>query len=438
MTRRRWRGWIAAALGGWLLFGCQAGPGPEPVRPSPPASVAASVARPTPSPGRADDLAFLAAELARIHPGPADDRFEADIADLSARADELTPEAFMVATMGLLAPRDRDGHTGVIPFAQDGLVEAWPIALYGFEEGLVVVDAQPPHEDLIGGRLVAVAGHPVDEVIEAVVPLVAADNPWTVRARLPAYLAVPQVLDGLALLSDGDGALTVELADGSPVDVRPTRIPIDEFRTWRGLFDPLVPPPLPPADAPISRQNRDRHFWSVVVDRTVYVGYNQVQASDPTILSMTQFSRDLAAEIEGGTADRIVVDIRSNPGGNNGTYGPLLDVLIEQATARPGSVVVLIGRSTFSAAANFATELRAVDGVTFIGEPTGGAPNLFGDATIVTLPASGLRVHIATREWTFAPGSDALAIEPDVQVPVRWSDVAEGRDAALEIALDRR
>jgi C-terminal processing protease CtpA/Prc len=170
----------------------------------------------------------------------------------------------------------------------------------------------------------------------------------------------------------------------------------------------------------------------------VYVGYNQVQASDPPTLSLTQFSRDLAAAIEAGTADRIVVDVRNNPGGNNGTYGPLLGVLAEQATVKPGSVVILIGRSTFSAAANFVTELRAVEGVTFLGEPTGGAPNLFGDATIVTLPASGLRVHIATREWTFAPGSDALAIEPDVLIPVRWSDVAVGRDPALEIALEGR
>lgn len=341
----------------------------------------------------------------------------------------------MVELMRLLAGRDRDGHTGVIPFAQDDLVEAWPIALYDFEEGLVVVAAQSPHEDLVGARLVAVAGYPIDEVIEAVVPLVSRDNPSTVRARLPGYLAVPQVLDGLALLAGGDGQLTFEMADGSTREIRPTRIPIDEFRAWRGLFDPLVPLPLPPAEEPLSRTNRDRNFWWQAVGRTLYVGYNQVQATDPTANSLAQFSRDLALELDTGRADRILVDVRSNPGGENGSYGPLLDLLTQHATSRPGSVVVLIGRSTFSAAANFVTELDTVTGITFLGEPTGGAPNLFGDATVVNLPSSGLRMHVATREWIFAPGSDALAIEPDVRFPVRWSDVAEGRDPALEAAL---
>lgn len=148
--------------------------------------------------------------------------------------------------------------------------------------------------------------------------------------------------------------------------------------------------------------------------------------------------RALAAELDSGRADRIVVDVRNNPGGENGSYDPMLDLLIDQATKTPGSVVILIGRSTFSGAANFVTELRAVDGITFTGEPTGGAPNMFGDAAVVSLPSSGLQAHIATREWTFAPGNDDLAIEPDVLFPVRWSDLAEGRDPALEAALAAR
>ena len=52
----------------------------------------------------------------------------------------------------------------------------------------------------------------------------------------------------------------------------------------------------------------------------------------------------------------------------------------------PGELDVLIGRLTFSAAANFATESRRRPSATFVGEPMGGSPNLYGDARPTDLP----------------------------------------------------
>ena len=50
---------------------------------------------------------------------------------------------------------------------------------------------------------------------------------------------------------------------------------------------------------------------------------------------------------------------------------------------------LLIGRLTFSAAANFATELEQNTGATFAGEAMGGSPNLYGDARPTDLPYGG-------------------------------------------------
>jgi hypothetical protein len=388
---------------------------------------------------RERDLQHLRAVLETSHPDP----FLGDAAAFDARIDALRAraggldDAFMVELMRLLAGRAGDGHTGLIPFAQaDAGLTAWPLALYAFDEGLYVVGARRPHEDLVGARIVAIGDRPVDDIAAAVAPLVSADNEWTVRARLPGYLVVPAVLRGLGLLDATAAALTLENRDGVTTELTPDEIPIDEFRRWRGLFDPLVPPALPPDDdGPLSLRNRTEHFWSEPAGDALYVGYNQVQgetAGGETIFGLAGRIREAFA---GGEVGKVVVDVRHNPGGENGSYPPLLEVLRELATERPGSVVVLIGRSTFSAAGNFITELAATPGVRFIGEPSGGAPNMYGDATLEPLPESGFVIHVATRRWDFAPGDDAVAIAPDVAIPVRWADYAAGIDPALDAAL---
>ena len=395
----------------------------------------------TPTGTRADELAFLVESLVRSHPDPflggTRAAFEERVAALAARAGSLTFDEYLVEVMRLLGDRDRDGHTGIIPFAQGETgLDAWPLALYAFEEGIFVVGALAPHDQLVGMRVVRIAGRPVDEIVELVTPLVAHDNPATISARLPGYLVVPAVLRGLGLLGDGVSGLTLEAADGSTLDVTPDPIPMAEFREWRGLFDPLVPPSLPADDdGPLSLRNRGERFWAEPVGDALFVGYNQVLASTDSGQSMTDLAATIAAAFADGSVERVVVDVRHNSGGENGTSAPLRDVLLEQASRDPGSVAVLIGRSTFSAAGNFITELRSEPGVRFVGEPSGGAPNQFGDPAIYELPASGMWLHVATRDWEFAPGDDSLAIEPDVTVPVRWSDYAAGIDAALEAAL---
>ena len=410
---------------------------------APAASQTVSVASsPTATPlSRAGDLAFLLERLTALHPDPfvgeSPAAFEARVDDLAARADALSDDQFLVEVMRLLGARDRDGHTGLVPFAQgDRGLTAWPLALYEFEEGLRVVDAMAPHEDTIGLRVVEIGGRPIEEVAAAVMPLVSRDNEWTVRARLPGYLVVPEVLRGLGLLPDGAPALTLEDADGRRTELTPSPVPIGEWVEWRNLFYPLVPLTLPhDDDGPRYLRQRGESFWSEMVGDALYVGYRQVTSRTASGETISGLATSIRTALEEGQARRVVVDIRGNPGGDNFTYGPLRDALRRQAEAAPGSVVILIGRSTFSAAGNFATELAAVDGIRFVGEPTGAAPNLWGDAREVRLPHSGLVVHIATRTWEFAPDDDGLAVEPDERIPVRWSDYAAGTDAALEAAL---
>ena len=73
----------------------------------------------------------------------------------------------------------------------------------------------------------------------------------------------------------------------------------------------------------------------------------------------------------------------------------------------------------------------------FIGEPTGGSPNQFGDATVVPLATSGLTGHVATIEWkTAGEFDDRDAREPDVFVPLHADSFFDAVDVTLAAALD--
>ena len=92
-------------------------------------------------------------------------------------------------------------------------------------------------------------------------------------------------------------------------------------------------------------------------------------------------------------------------------------MLQDPAIDRPGRLIVLIGRLTFSAAANFATDLERTTGARFAGEAMGGSPNLYGDVRRVDLPYGGQAVFVATRYYVKSTADDPrITIEPDLPV----------------------
>jgi C-terminal processing protease CtpA/Prc len=101
--------------------------------------------------------------------------------------------------------------------------------------------------------------------------------------------------------------------------------------------------------------------------------------------------------------------------------------------------VVLISRSTFSAAENLIADLERRTKAVFVGEDSGGSPNLYGDVTTVELPSAGVSVNIATQYWQKSTADDPrVTIEPDVRVPLSSRSYFRGGDPVLAAALAYR
>jgi hypothetical protein len=243
-------------------------------------------------------------------------------------------------------------------------------------------------------------------------------------------------------MGPGAPGLTLEMLDGSTREVTPDPLPMDAFRDWIfGVYGGRFPDGLPPDDdGPLYLRHRDQAFWSEAVQDPsgFYIGYNEVARTSDSGQSIGDVAAALTAAADARPKRPIVVDLRNNGGGDNTTYGALRQAIEAVARANPGSVSLITGRVTFSAAGNFVTDLlvgKEKAGIRLVGEPPGGGLDMYGDVRFVTLPVGGIVVLISSRYHDRAPGDPRLELTPTVPVEVTWADYAAGRDPVLAAAL---
>jgi hypothetical protein len=385
-----------------------------------------------------EDVLHLVAEIERLHPEPffgcpqAD--FEAGVdafLDAVAGAGEPRALAELMRLVALLARNGRDGHTGVWPLEARYL----PLRVYGFADGWFVVEAEPEQREWLGAELVSVAGVPVAQACERLAPLLTRDNEWNLRVKLAQALACADVLVGAGLGAD-PARVQVELARGG--ERRALELACRK-RHLHELWGGFNLPGRPDARWLTGREQA----WRLEVlepERALYVQYNEVTARAADGELVSAFADELVRTFEEQRLARVIVDVRSNRGGNNTTFGPLIRALQTPAINRPGVLYGLIGRETFSAAGNFVTVLERDTEVVLVGEPTGGAPNQYGDSEAVPLPNHpNVLVQVSTRYHRFgSPGDARLTHEPELPVPLRSADYFGGADPVLRAALEHR
>ena len=404
-------------------------------------ALAASAASPAPAgPDAARDVRALAEAITTNHPSPYHGVSQAELGaaveSLAARAPSLGDDELLVGLMRVVALLgERDGHSGIHPLstAHRRPMHLLPLKLHLFPDGYWVV-AEVGSLGLVGQRLVAIDGIPVEQIAERVRPLVTRDNEWTVQARLPEYVLVTEVLHGLGLTPDaGSRRATFADGDGREREVVLDPVPATEYvDALAARFGGFVYG-LPWAPRPLSLAKKHLRAFLTTLDggRTVYLAYNM------TTGWMGGVADRLLRLASKARTRRVVVDIRHNGGGDNTTYEPLIRALRSSRIKRRVGIYVLIGRHVFSAAGNFAGEVDRRTRALFAGEPTGGAPNQWGDATLTTLPVSGWAVYVPPVFVSVVPGDSRVAVEPQLPVELTAADYFAGRDPVLNAVRAR-
>ena len=209
----------------------------------------------------------------------------------------------------------RDGHTGIFPFIPGSGTHVYPILLWQFSDGLVITAAKAPYEDLVGSRIVAIDGHPIEEVLRDVEPLAPRDNPSNLRSYATLYLRAASCSRDSAYLDAAGPATFTVVAPERPAPRPGGRDRADPRRRRRRVArrrpaDPAVGQPLwlkpqgttrcggptsPTRRRCTSSTTRSRGGINAIADEILE------RAKQPDV-------------------DRVVVDLRHNGGGDNSTY----------------------------------------------------------------------------------------------------------------------
>jgi hypothetical protein len=417
----RWHGAVAVLFGLIGIIHCGADR-PIPTAPPLPADTRE---------GRwAQDVDYLAAELPRLHPNlffrASRGEFDAVVSEVRATtATALDYE--IVAGLMRIAAVAGDGHTTVYRWSRFSQL---PLALTRLADGLYVTAASAVLAPALGMRVVAVGQLAVAELEARAARYVSHENQAWLRVQLPPLLAIPEMLHVLGASGESARAtFHLEAADGSRV-----ALSVDAVVAPGALVDVTTASGAP---LPLHLQRRNENYWFTLLpdSRTLYLQYNRCQNAGESLSSMADRVFRLLDE---GAADRLVVDVRHNGGGDSQVDDHLIDGIRGRSAWRQrGRLYALIGGETFSSGMWTADDLRRL-GAVLVGSPTGGKPNSYGNVRTLQLPNSLIQVGYSTRYFEIVAGSDPEWIAPNLLVEPTIADLRAGRDPLLEAALADR
>jgi len=384
-----------------------------------------------------DDISFLDRQLRTRHPAPftsiQEEAYAEIVQDIQHRLPELSENQILVEIMRMVALLN-DGHTSLMPFPGSNL-HLLPLKTYWFDDGLYIVDAADQYRETIGFKVVEIEGMPIDAVFERFKSIIGEKNSLHQKYRFQMLMLVAELLQGLGISSTADRfEITLQAANGKLLSKFFYPEPSYTWAYWY-LFDTVDNP------SPAIPNFRDHNYSLQYLkdSRTLCLQINAIQNQSPNF-TFRDFVRQADDFIAQQNIEKIVIDLRNCLGGNAMLVEPLVKLLADNAKLNTkGRLFTLIGRKTYSAAANLATMLEGRTATFFVGEPSGQGDNHFGDHMPITLPNSKLTAMISSRRSQFSlPFEHRTFIEPDLKTRYTFEDFREGRDTALAAVLNHK
>jgi tetratricopeptide (TPR) repeat protein len=376
------------------------------------------------------DVVLLRNEIHRVHAGPNTNLLAVDRAaeQLIADLPSLSEDTFIIRVQRMLALM-QSGHTVL---GLEG-IERWnktlPVNFETLSDSLYIVAADSAYADVVGARIVAIGGKPVDVALPLLDSLASVDNKFGIYRARARFLRWPQISAALGLApNDTTAQFLVETLRGvrRSVLIRARQNRYTDFSGGPAGYTFIAGAPnwvtvdslTRDVPLPLSRRDLRTPYWFTYLPemRTVYLAFNSVV--DGPSESLAQFATRLLRFVDSARADRLIVDLRANNGGNSRLLLPLTDGIAASRVNRPGGLYVLIGPYTYSAAMNAATLLERHTRATFVGEPTASSPNWVGESNNFYLPNSRVTLSVSDVYWqTSWPFDQRQWISPSVYLP---------------------
>ena len=357
------------------------------------------------------------------------DEFRQAVDDLDASISSLQDHEFIVG-MARIVAMVGDAHTRLDWEQTATSFRTYPLRLYWFSDGLYATATTADYRSALGAKLIRIGETDIDRVYASVGSLIAHDNQWWLRQRTPSYLVVPEILNALKILPDMEkGHFVFEGEEGNSFSLDLAPLQRNSNIEWIQWPDPAK------VSAPLYQKNPDLFYWFDYLpdSRTLYLKYNV--AANRVTLPVDLFAEQISSFAGTHPVDRFIIDMRDNSGGDSSILFRLLSGLQGRSDLNQrGRFFVVIGRKTFSSAVINAVDLKKQTQAIFVGEPTGGKPNSYGEVNSFFLTKSELAVIYSTRFFKLLE-TDSPSFDPDISVQISSADYAAGRDPVLDAIL---
>ena len=400
-----------------------------------------------------EDLRFFAANMPKMHKNlfhsMTREQFDAAVKRLDERIPTLADHEILVELMRIVAMIG-DGHTSVRLL--QNFDSAYPLRLYLYKDGLFVRSAAPEYRDAVGARVLRIGNADAEQAMRAVSELTWRDNEMGIKALAPQLLVIPEILHALRLNGDLQKAEFVVEKDGrqQKFEVKATK---QLHQMVRGIPAGWIDANSDSkAETPLWLKDPNNTFWFEHLTGArgscaqgcekgiLYVQFRAVQdkpqRGDNPGETVESFFKRVFDYIETNQINKMVLDIRSNGGGNNYLNLPITLGMIKSRVNKRGNLFVIIGRETFSAAQNTVNELEKYTNAIFVGEPTAANPNHFGDARNIVLSNSKISIQASTLWWQdLDPRDNRKWTAPQIAAELTSADYKANIDPAMNAIL---
>lgn len=371
------------------------------------------------------DLQYLAEELPDRHKNAfhtvSKEQFERAVAELDTAIPSLQEYEILIGLRRIVAMIG-DAHTAL---GLQTTFHRYPLTLYWFGNDLRVLRTTASYKRALGTRVTRIGGLDLSEAVARVNTLTPHENDQFVRYSNVNLMPLAEVLTALKIVPNLQQAQwTFEDDQGTRFSLELDAVPQNARPDWLSTLK----------EAPLYRQRLNELMWFTLLpdSQTVYLNLKAY----PDAGTFRRVSEELWKQVESSNSRRLVMDLRQS---NGGDFIKFQTYLLKKINARPvfrkpGSLYVIIGRGTISAAMMNGIELRKELNATLVGEPTGSKPNSYSENDEFELPNSGVQISYSTRYYKLQE-QDTPSLMPDKFIEPSWEIYTAGRDSAMEWIL---
>lgn len=385
------------------------------------------------------DISYLKTELATKHKNlffkTPQTVFNAKLDSISQIIPEKTDEELFVALQEVVALMG-DDHS-FIYYPKINEYGMFPIHLDWFADGIYVVNTIEKYSKLHHKKIVAMNDVPIDEVVNRILKASSHANDAAAKIHFLSYVPYRVFLEYYGI-SKSD-SLTISYLDNNKIKTETIKsISINKTTrlSWIGYKLNKVS---------LCEKNRKKIFWYEYNDTTkiLYAQYNRCISKElykktgrkkaaKNLPSFEKFLKDLTKTLEENDVEKFIFDVRYNPGGSSpqGTYLVKQIAKIESINKK-GKLFVVTGRKTFSSAVLNTIDFQNYTNAIFVGEPTSGKPNHYGEVKRFILPNTKLGINYSSKYFTYAK-EDTDSFYPDYEIKPSFNEYLNGVDPVYD------